>query len=257
MPGAVWPASTKQKATSMRVRAGFRADHAARCAQLTAFRAHRAANCDPPAEIRANHRRKPIPLFLYVLYLFFSFSYSLPSGLAVESTTTTRKDSSMTDMALFAEHQVRTDLARLLLAAVEGSGRSRCDIARDARVHKDALRRVLSGERSASLGETLRILAASRVAPHAHLLLFLVSGGDHAIEWLQSDLAQFFEDFAGELPTALERVLGNQVHDVKPRWAKGTAHRVARLLSDHIDELERKDVLLGDVFATDQGGHHG
>ena len=131
----------------------------------------------------------------------------------------------MTNMALFAEQQVRADLARLLLAAVEASGRARCDIARDAQIHKDALRRVLAGERSASLGEALRILAASGVAPHAHLLLFLVSGGDHAIALLQSDLAQFFEDFSGELPSALERVLGNQVHDVKPRWAKGTAHR--------------------------------
>src|SRR3546814_15155963 len=97
--------------------------------------------------------------------------------------------SSMTNMALFAEQQVRADLARLLLAAVEASGRARCDIARDAQIHKDALRRVLAGERSASLGEALRILAASGVAPHAHLLLFLVSSGDHSIAWLQSDLA--------------------------------------------------------------------
>ncbi|KEO89707.1 hypothetical protein EH31_11150 [Erythrobacter longus] len=163
----------------------------------------------------------------------------------------------MTDMTLFAEQQVRADLAKLLLAAVEASGRARCNVARDAQIHKDALRRVLAGERSASLGEALRILAACGVAPHAHLLLFLVSGDDHAIAWLQSDLAQFFEVFSGELPSAMERVLGNQVHDVKPRWAKGTAHRVARLLSDHIDELERKDALLGDVFADAEGGHRG
>lgn len=163
----------------------------------------------------------------------------------------------MTDMTLFAEHHIRADLARLLLAAVKASGRARCDIARDAQIHKDALRRVLVGERSASLGEVLRILDASDVAAHAHLLLFLVSGGDHAIAWLQSDLAQFFEDFTGELPSALERILGNQLHDVKPRWAKGTAHRVAWLLSDHIDELERKDALLSDIFADTQRGHHG
>lgn len=92
--------------------------------------------------------------------------------------------------------------------------------------------------------------------PHT-ITQVLEYGLDHAIAWLQSDLAQFFEDFSGELPSALERVLGNQVHDVKPRWAKGTAHRVARLLSDHIDELERKDALLGDVFAGAEGGHRG
>ena len=163
----------------------------------------------------------------------------------------------MTDMALLAEPQVRADFARLLLAAVEASGRARCDIARDAQIHKDALRRVLAGERSASMGEALRILEASGAAPYAHLLLFLVGGGDQAVAWLHSDLARFFEDFCGELPSALERVLGNQVHDVKPRWAKGTAHRVARLLSDHLEELERKDALLGDVFVCAQGGHHG
>lgn len=163
----------------------------------------------------------------------------------------------MTNMALFAEQQVRADLARLLLAAVGASGRTRCDIARDAQIHKDALRRVLAGERSASLGEALRILAASGVTPQAHILLVLVSSGDHAIAWLQSDLAQFFEDFTSELPSALERVLGNQVHNVRPRWAKGTAHRVARLLSDHIEELERRDALLGDGFPSSQGGHHG
>ena len=163
----------------------------------------------------------------------------------------------MTNMALFAEQQVRADLAQLLLAAVEASGRTRCDIARVAQIHKDALRRVLAGERSASLGEALRILAASGVTPQAHILLVLVSSGDHAIAWLQSDLAQFFEDFTGELPSALERVLGNQVHNVRPRWAKGTAHRVARLLSDHIEELERRDALLGDGFPSTQGGHHG
>ena len=42
----------------------------------------------------------------------------------------------MTNIALFAEQQVRADLARLLLAAVEASGRARCDIARDAQIHK-------------------------------------------------------------------------------------------------------------------------
>lgn len=63
----------------------------------------------------------------------------------------------MTNMALFAEQLVRADLARLLLAAVEASGRARCDIARDAQIHKDALRRVLAGERSASLGDLTKL----------------------------------------------------------------------------------------------------
>jgi len=162
----------------------------------------------------------------------------------------------MTDMTLLAESQVRADLAALLLAAAEASDRTRCAIARDANIHKDALRRTLAGTRSASPGEALRILAASGVPPHAHMLLLLAENGERAVSWLQSDLADFFEEFVCELPAALERVLGNQVHDVKPRWAKGTAHRVARILADHIDELERKDALLGDIYEGAGGGGH-
>lgn len=163
----------------------------------------------------------------------------------------------MTQMALLGESQLRSDLSHLLLAAVEGSARPRCEIARDAGIHKDALRRILGGSRSASIAEALRILAACGAAPHAHLLLFLAAGGNQATSWLQSDLARFFEDLICELPSALERVLGNQLHDVKPRWAKGTAHRVARLLGDHIDELNRRDAMLGDAFGGAHGSLHG
>lgn len=162
----------------------------------------------------------------------------------------------MTFMTPLAEDTLRTDLARLLCAAVEESGRPRCDIARDAQVHRDALRRILGGTRSATIGEAMRILSASGVAPHAHMLLFLTCGSEQAVAWLQSDLASFFCEFSAEFPVALERILGNQITDVKPRWAKGTANRVARLLSDHIIELERKDAFLGNFFAGDQGGAH-
>lgn len=163
----------------------------------------------------------------------------------------------MTDWTLIGEQQVRADLAAVLLAAVKTSGRTRCAIAHDADIHKDALRRTLSGTRSASFGEALRILAAAGLPPHAHLLLFLSSSGDYATAWLQSDLASFFDEFICELPMALERILGNQLHDVKPRWAKGTAQRVARLLADHIDELNRKDALLGNLYIGHKEVGHG
>ncbi|WP_298166616.1 hypothetical protein [Novosphingobium sp.] len=158
----------------------------------------------------------------------------------------------MVSLSVLGEMQTRRDLAQLLQTAVEQSGRNRCEIARDADLHKDALRRTLLGERSPSLGEALRILAASGMSPHAPMLLFLGAGSDQATRWLQTDIAHFFEELVSELPSSLERVLGNQVHDVKPRWAKGTAHRVARLLADHLDELARKDALLADA-----GGRNG
>ena len=121
-----------------------------------------------------------------------------------------------------------------------------------AREPAPALRRILQAERSATLGEALRILEASRAAPRAHLLLFLVCGDDQAIDWLQSDLAKFFEEFSTEFPRALHRSLGENVGDVKPRWAKGTANRVSRMLSDHISELQRKDEFLGNFFAGER-----
>ena len=154
----------------------------------------------------------------------------------------------MADKTEFSEITVRSGLARLLTAAVAGSGRAKCDVAADARLHKDALRRVLQAERSATLGEALRILEASRAAPRAHLLLFLVCGEDQAIDWLQSDLAEFFAEFNAEFLQALHRSLGDQVGEVKPRWAKGTAYRAARLLADHLADLERKEGLLDSLF---------
>ncbi|RIV80152.1 hypothetical protein D2V17_20085 [Aurantiacibacter xanthus] len=158
----------------------------------------------------------------------------------------------MADETDYSEEGIRLGLARLLTAAVDASGRAKCEVAADARLHKDALRRVLQAERSATLGEALRILEASRATPRAHLLLFLVCGEDQAIDWLQSDLAEFFEEFSAEFPQALQRSLGDNVGDVKSRWAKGTANRVARMLADHINELARKDQFLGDFLAGGQ-----
>jgi DNA-binding phage protein len=163
----------------------------------------------------------------------------------------------MTDMVQFSEEQTRIDLARLLIAAVKASGRTRCDIARDAQIHKDALRRVLNGKRSATLGEAARILQASGVRPQQALTMFMLTNADQSAEWQGTEIDQFLEDFLTALPIALACELGSRLQDVRPRWAKGTAHRVARLLSEHIEELERKDVLLGDVFAVAEGSHHG
>src|SRR5690606_34440779 len=173
------------------------------CAGVAAFSATAAARCVRAAGIRANRCPRMIRGFLSVPHMFFSFSYTLADALAGDSTSRERR-TLMTQMALLAESELRRDLSRLLLAAVEASGRARCDIARETGIHKDALRRILAGSRSASLAETLRILAAAGAAPNAHLLLFLAAGGNQATGWLQSDLARFFEDLVCELPGELE-----------------------------------------------------
>lgn len=141
------------------------------------------------------------------------------------------------------EQAVRGELSRLLSAAVVASGRTRCAIASDAGLHRDAFRRVLAGSRPATLGEATRILAACGLPPRPHLNLVLCGQGERAISWIDGELATFLDEFGRELPIALERVLGNQLNEVRARWAKGTAHRVAKLLSDHMEELERRDTL--------------
>lgn len=149
----------------------------------------------------------------------------------------------MADSEAYSEQKVRDELACLLVAAVSSSGKTRGAIARDAGLHKDSFRRVLAGERSASLGEVSRILHATGANPRTAIAIFLLNSADRASSWLDTDIGLFLEQFLEELPSALERVLGNQLQEVRPRWAKGTAQRVARLLSDHIEDLERKDAL--------------
>ncbi len=124
----------------------------------------------------------------------------------------------------------------------------------EASLHRDALRRVLKGELNPIVSEVLRILHASGAAPHAHMTLYIAGDGDRAAEWLQTELALFFDAFVRELPAALEQQLSNQFHDIKPRWARGTTQRVARLLAEHINELTRKDALLGAEFPSPTGG---
>lgn len=149
----------------------------------------------------------------------------------------------MPDPNRTAELSLDGGLARLLLSAVTTSGRTRQDIAQEARIHKDALRRILEGKRAATLDEAIRILSASGARPHAALALQLLGESGKAADWMDTDLGAFLELFLRELPEALERVLGHHLHEVRPRWAKGAAHRVASLLAEHIDDLERRDTL--------------
>ena len=59
-----------------------------------------------------------------------------------------------------AGKQLHEGLASLLAATVSNSGKTRIEIARQTSIHKDALRRILTGERAASLAEASHILNA-------------------------------------------------------------------------------------------------
>lgn len=149
----------------------------------------------------------------------------------------------MSDAGAASDLSHDDSLGRLLLSAVNASDKTRQDIAQEAHIHKDALRRMLEGKREPTLDEALRILSACGVSPREALVLQLLGESDRAVAWMDTGIGAFLETFLQELPGALERILGNQLHEVRPRWAKGAAHRVASLLADHIDELERRDTL--------------
>ena len=105
----------------------------------------------------------------------------------------------MPDPACPAEIPLDDGLDRLLLSAVTASGRSRQDIGQEARIHKDALRRILEGKRAATLDEAIRILSASGAKPHVALALQLLGETGKAAEWMYTDLGSFLEIFLQEL----------------------------------------------------------
>lgn len=160
----------------------------------------------------------------------------------------------MTETNGISEAHIKAGVSMLLNQAASTSGRSQVRIASEAAIDRCTMRRILAGKREATVSEVLRILYGTGASPHAHLLLFLAADQGRASSWLQTDLALFFEELVRHLPGALETHLGDHLHSVRPLWAKGTAQRVGRLLAEHIEDLARKDTLLGDGFDRACGG---
>ena len=133
------------------------------------------------------------------------------------------------------------DVAAFLDHAVGESGKSRRTIAAKTGINKDALRRILAGTRPATLQEALAILDESGHAPRTSLMLALAGYSQWTVDWQNSAVLEFLETFISELPAALDKALGPRLLDVRPRWARGAAHRTAGLLSDHLVQLERQD----------------
>ena len=139
--------------------------------------------------------------------------------------------------------EAHAGLSSLLAANVSNSGKTRIEISRHTSIHKDALRRILIGERAATLAEASRILDACGVDPKLALVLFILTDADQALHWTDTEIGAFLGKFLAALPVAMTCELGSRLQEVRPRWATGTARRLARLLSDHIDDLERRDAL--------------
>lgn len=162
----------------------------------------------------------------------------------------------MTDPNGISEAHIKAGISMLLKQAASTSGRSQVRIASEAEIDRGTMRRILAGKREATVSEVLRILYGTGASPHAHLLLFLAADQGKASQWIQTDLALFFEELVRHLPDALEKQLGDRLHDVKPHWGNGAAKRIAKLLDQHAEDLARKDAYLGHDIDGTVGGQY-
>lgn len=133
-------------------------------------------------------------------------------------------------------------LARTLEHAVEHAPRPRHLIAGDAGMHINTLRRVLRGDRAIALDEAEQILRACGVPAQAVLALVLSGHDALARRWMHHEMGEFLEAFISDLPETLERTLGDNVADLRPRWALGVSRLIANTLAKHIDDVATRDL---------------
>ena len=87
-------------------------------------------------------------------------------------------------------------LARTLCCAVDGAGKPRHQVAREAGMHKDTLLRVIRGERPITLDEAARILEACGAPVRATLALVLAGHEALAVQWMHHEMGAFLEELS-------------------------------------------------------------
>ncbi len=135
-------------------------------------------------------------------------------------------------------------LARTLAFAIEGASKPRRDIARETGLHKDSLLGVIRGTRAVTTHEAINLLGVAGVPPHGVLALALAGQEDLAIDWMRRDIGQFWEQLLLTLPGALSQALGEDVSEIRPRWAAGTSKLVAKLVAEHVRDVVNRDLSL-------------
>lgn len=147
-------------------------------------------------------------------------------------------------------------VAQLLELAVRESGLSTAQVARRAQLKWDTVRRTLDGKRAATIPEIVAILNATGHSAEDSFRLMLLVDGDFAVSQAGSDAARFIGELMQAVPTEIIEQLGEDISELRPRWAKGTAKMLARTLSQHIVDLNRRGDAIGDRFnGPPQGGN--
>lgn len=147
---------------------------------------------------------------------------------------------------MHADHPLEIRIVRLLAQAVEQSGKPIAEIARVAGLKRDTVRRSLAGDRSTTLSEAAMILDAAGLVGEQALFLMLVAGDEFALAWAGGTLAQFLETLFRRVPREICDQLGDNVNELRPRWAGGTAALLARTLAHHVGELARRGDAIGE-----------
>lgn len=145
-------------------------------------------------------------------------------------------------MATSERPRVDPVLARTLAKAIDGSSKARRTIARETGLHKDALLGVIRGTRAVTTDEALRLFSASGVPPHGILALALAGHEELASEWMHQDMGQFWDELFRALPATLAEALGEDLHEIRPRWAVGTSRLLAKLLAEHVRDVINRDL---------------
>lgn len=136
-------------------------------------------------------------------------------------------------------------VAHLLERAVRESGKSNSEIARAAGIKRDSLRRSLSGGRAVTLDEAVMILEASDFCGEETLLLLLLVGEEFALAKSGTGPAHFLREFFKQAPLEIIEQLGENIDELRPRWAHGTAKLLARTLTQHVADLNRRGDAIG------------
>ena len=144
-------------------------------------------------------------------------------------------------------------VARFLERAVKECGKSNSEIARLAGIKRDSLRRSLNGERPVTLDEVLMILEASEFSGEETLLLLMLAGEDFALAQSGTRPARFMSELFKRAPIEIVEQLGENIDELQPRWANGTAKLLARTLTQHIADLNRRGDAIGERFANTVG----
>ena len=81
------------------------------------------------------------------------------------------------------------------------------------------------------------------------MLFMLLVDEDFALTHSGTSMAGFLGELFRRAPSALIEQLGENVHELRPRWANGTAKLLARTLAQHITDLSLRGDAIGERYA--------